>query len=59
MAMKTKIVFSEKCLGYGQWHIEGPERVRKAYVILKRRGYEFVEPEPASEDDVLLAHDMD
>jgi acetoin utilization deacetylase AcuC-like enzyme len=57
MAMRPKIVFSEKCLGYGQWHIEGPERVRKAYEILKQRGYEFLEPKPASEEDLLKAHD--
>jgi acetoin utilization deacetylase AcuC-like enzyme len=57
--MKTKIVFSEKCLGYGQWHIEGPERVRKAAEILKRLGYEFLEPAPASEDDLLRAHNTD
>ncbi|MEW6506010.1 MAG: histone deacetylase [Chloroflexota bacterium] len=57
--MWTKIIFSEKCLGYGQLHIEGPERVEKAAEILREQGYEFVEPEPASEDDVLLAHDMD
>jgi len=55
--MKTKIVFSEKCLGYGQWHIEGPERVGKATEILKTRGYEFLEPKPASDEDILQAHD--
>jgi acetoin utilization deacetylase AcuC-like enzyme len=55
--MKTKIVFSEKCLGYGQWHIEGPERVRKAAEILKAQGYEFLEPKPASDEDILKAHD--
>jgi acetoin utilization deacetylase AcuC-like enzyme len=57
--MKTKIIFSEKCLGYGQWHIEGPERVRKAAEILKGSGYEFLEPEPATEDDLLRVHDTD
>ena len=57
--MKTKIVFSEKCLGYGQLHIEGPERVKKAAGILKEKGYGFVAPEPASEDDLLKAHDME
>jgi acetoin utilization deacetylase AcuC-like enzyme len=57
--MKTKIIFSEKCLGYGQYHIEGPERIRKAAEILKKLGYEFLEPEPASEDDLLKAHDAD
>jgi len=57
--LKTKIVFSEKCLGYGSWHIEGPERVRKASEILRMRGYEFLTPEPASEEDLLRAHDND
>ena len=57
--MKTKIIFSEKCLGYGQWHIEGPERVRKAAEVLKGLGYEFLEPEPASEDDLLRVHGTD
>lgn len=57
--MKTKIIFSEKCLGYGQWHIEGPERVRKAAEVLKGLGYEFLKPEPASEDDLLRVHDTD
>ena len=52
--MKTKIVYSEKCLGYGTWHIEGPQRVKIAHEILKAKGYEFVEPTPASEDDLLL-----
>lgn len=57
--MKTKIIFSEKCLGYGLWHIERPERVRKAYEVLKEKGYEFLMPEPASEEDLLKAHDAD
>jgi len=57
--MKTKIIFSEKCLGYGSWHIENPERVKKAYEILKDKGYEFLTPEPASEEDLLRVHDSD
>jgi len=57
--MKRQIVFSEKCLGYGSWHIEGPERVRKVAEILKDLDYEFLEPEPASEDDLLKVHDPD
>ncbi|MEM2118645.1 MAG: histone deacetylase [Candidatus Bathyarchaeia archaeon] len=58
--MRTKIVFSEKCLGYGsEWTVEGPERVRRAAEVLKELGYTFLEPEPASEDAVLLAHDLD
>jgi acetoin utilization deacetylase AcuC-like enzyme len=57
--MRTKIIFSEKCLQYGSWHIESPERVRKTYEILKKRAYEFLTPEPASEDDLLKAHDSE
>ncbi|MEM2465950.1 MAG: histone deacetylase [Candidatus Bathyarchaeia archaeon] len=57
--MRTKIIFSEKCLEYGSWHIENPQRVRKAYEILKERGYEFITPEPAEEKDLLKVHDPD
>jgi acetoin utilization deacetylase AcuC-like enzyme len=57
--MKTKIVFSEKCLNYGGWHIEGPQRVKMAHEVLKEKNYEFLEPTPASEDDVLRVHDAD
>jgi len=58
-AMKTKIIFSEKSLNYGGWHIEGPQRVKMAYEILKEKKYEFLEPEAASEDDLLRVHDAD
>jgi acetoin utilization deacetylase AcuC-like enzyme len=54
--MKTRIVFSEKCLAYGSWHIEGSERVRKAHEILKEKGYEFLTPEPAPEEAILKVH---
>lgn len=57
--MKPKIVFSEKCLRYGSWHIESPKRVVRAYEILKERGYEFIEPEPVREEDLLKVHDPD
>jgi len=57
--MKTKIVYSEKCLGYGAWHVEGPERVKVASEILKEKGYEFLEPTPATEEDLLTVHDSD
>jgi acetoin utilization deacetylase AcuC-like enzyme len=55
--MKTKIVFSEKCLSYGSWHVEGPERVRKAHEILKEKGYSFVLPQPAPEEELVKVHD--
>ena len=57
--MRTKIVFSRKCLGYGSWHVEGPERVRKAHEILSDKGYVFLKPEPASEEDLLSVHDSE
>jgi len=51
-----KIVFSEKCLEYN-WagHIERPERVRPAIELLKGE-YDFLEPEPASQEDLLRVH---
>jgi len=51
-----KIIFSEKCLEYS-WpgHIEGPERVGKAFEFLKKK-YEFLEPKPASPEDLLKVH---
>jgi acetoin utilization deacetylase AcuC-like enzyme len=57
MSMKPKIIFSEKCLAYGSWHIEGPERVRGAAEFLKKGGYEFLTPKPAGEDELLRVHD--
>lgn len=57
--METKIIYSEKNLGYGNWHIEGPQRVKIAQEKLKGKGYEFAQPTPASEDDLLLVHDAD
>jgi acetoin utilization deacetylase AcuC-like enzyme len=52
----VKIIFSEKCLEYS-WpgHIEGPERVRKALEFLKKK-YEFLEPKPASVENLLNVH---
>jgi acetoin utilization deacetylase AcuC-like enzyme len=44
-------------LEYGSWHIESPQRVKKAYEILKERGYEFITPEPAREEDLFKVHD--
>lgn len=54
--MRTKIIYSEECLEYGKWHIESPERVKIAAQILKEKGYEFLEPEPASEEVLLSVH---
>ncbi len=51
-----KIVFSEKCLEYN-WagHIERPERIRPAIGLLRER-YAFLEPTPASQQDLLRVH---
>ena len=57
--MKTKIVYSEKCLGYGTWHIEGPQRIKVAHEILQTKVYEFVEPKPATDEELLTVHDAD
>lgn len=52
-----KIFFSSKCLEYSQpWHPESPERVRSAYLYLKEKGFEFIEPAPCEDEDILLAH---
>ena len=59
LAMKTKVVYSKKCLGYGTWHIEGPQRVKTAYEILKQKDYELLEPTPATEEQLLTVHDAD
>lgn len=57
--MQTKIVYSEKCLNYGAWHVEGPQRVSVAAQILRDKGYQFCEPQPATEEDLLTVHDPD
>ncbi|MGE5188064.1 MAG: histone deacetylase family protein [Betaproteobacteria bacterium] len=57
--MKTKLIYSEKCLGYGTWHIEGPQRVKIAHDILQSKGYEFVQPTAASEDEISNVHDLE
>jgi len=57
--MNTKIIFAEKCLNYGNWHIEGPERIKKARDILNEKGYQFIEPQPATEERLLNVHDVD
>ncbi len=57
--MNTKIIFSEKSLNYGSWHIEGPQRIKLAYEVLKEKNFEFLKPDPASEEDLLTVHNFD
>jgi acetoin utilization deacetylase AcuC-like enzyme len=52
-----KIFYSPKCLEYSQpGHPESPLRVSAAYDYLKEKGFEFIEPDPCTDDDILLAH---
>lgn len=52
-----KIVYSPKCEEYGHGgQAESPDRVSRTHELLEQEGFEFVEPEPASRDDVLTVH---
>ncbi|MFN2557699.1 MAG: histone deacetylase family protein [Nitriliruptorales bacterium] len=52
-----KIVHSPKCEEYGHGgQAESPERVSRTRELLEREGFEFVEPEAASREDVLTVH---
>lgn len=54
------IIFSEKCLEYHAiGHPEGPARVRMLQHYLARLGYPFLEPTPATDDDLLTVHTPD
>ena len=51
-----RLIFSTKCLEFNApSHPESPERLQKAYEFLKEK-YEFLEPQPASEADLLRVH---
>jgi acetoin utilization deacetylase AcuC-like enzyme len=52
-----KIFYSDKCTGYSQpGHPESPERVQATHAYLMDKGFNFNEPEPCSDEDILLAH---
>ncbi len=52
-----KIVFSEKCFEYcGPTSPELPERVSVSFEYLSRKNFQFVEPEPCSDEDLRLCH---
>lgn len=52
-----KIFYSPECLAYSHpGHPEAPVRVESAYYYLKEKKFEFIEPAPCSDEDVLLAH---
>jgi len=51
------VVYSERCLEYVAPYLpESPERVYRAYRLLKKKGLKFIEPETCSEDDLKLVH---
>jgi acetoin utilization deacetylase AcuC-like enzyme len=56
--MKTKIIFSPKCLKYGNpYRPENAPRVEAAAQILKITGYDFSEPKAAKDEDIFRVHD--
>jgi len=58
--MKTKIIYSEKCLEYG--NISSPENSQRllfAAQALQARDYEFVKPAAANENNILSVHDRE
>ena len=58
--MKTKIIYSPRCLEYSQpGHPESPDRVKQSWQCLQKLNYQFVKPQPTSEADILLVHSKD
>lgn len=54
------IIFSERCLEYHQvGHPESPARIRMAQDYLARLGYTFVEPQPATREELLAVHTLE
>ncbi len=52
-----QIIYSPKCLEYKkESHPESPERIALIVKVLKENGFKFIEPRPASEDEVSLVH---
>ncbi|MGC9530233.1 MAG: histone deacetylase family protein [Candidatus Bipolaricaulaceae bacterium] len=52
-----EIIFSERCLEYHRvGHPEGPARLRVGREYLERKGYQFLEPQPATRRDLLSVH---
>ncbi len=52
-----KIYYSPACLGYSSpGHPESPTRAQATYEHLELNGYSFTEPQPCTENDILLAH---
>lgn len=55
-----KIVSTLKCTEYDvPGHPESPGRVKETYNLLKKNGYEFIEPQYCRQEDILLVHSKD
>jgi len=55
--VKTRIIFSKKCLEYGvKEHPENSSRLERPLEILRSHGYEFTEPETANEKELAKVH---
>lgn len=55
-----KVVYSPRCLEFrSPGHPESPDRVKRAYQFLLQEDYEFVEPSPCTEKDLLKVHTSD
>ncbi len=51
------VIFSPRCLDFNEvGHPESPERVRRAHHLLQQKGYQFQEPSPCTEEDLLSVH---
>lgn len=54
-----KIIYSPKCLEYSQpGHPESPARVSETYNFIKNK-FDFIEPEPCDEEDILRVHSQE
>ena len=55
-----KIYYSPKCLEYSQFgHPESPQRISAAHDLLEKNGFQFIEPQPCTERDILRVHSRD
>jgi acetoin utilization deacetylase AcuC-like enzyme len=54
--MKPKIIFTDRCLTYDTHTMERPLRVSNAHNVLKQREYEFITPDPITEE-LLSVHE--
>ena len=51
------IIYSEEATKYSSpGHPESPYRIKSSYKFLKERGFKFIEPIPAKEEDITLVH---